>query len=71
MTMGQLSFDFVEDLTPIPDCTFLMEMTGYKTPRKVADEMVSKARLWVKNNPGKDVRSILTPEWVDYVIEQL
>lgn len=69
--MKQLSFDFVEDLTPIPDCAFLMEITGYKTPREVADEVIKEAKMWVKNNPEKDVRSILTPEWIDYVIERL
>lgn len=65
--MEQLTFDFIEEIVPIPDCTFLMDVTGLRTPTEVANEMVREARVWQENNPGKDVMDVITPKWKEYI----
>lgn len=65
--MEQLTFDFIEEIVPIPDCTFLMDVTGLRTPTEVADEMVREARIWKERNQGKDVMDVITPEWKEYI----
>jgi len=65
--MEQLIFDFIKEIVPIPDCTFLMDVTGLRTPTEVANEMVREARVWQENNPGKDVTDVITPEWKEYI----
>ena len=63
----QLTFDFIDEIVPIPECSGLMAMSGYKTPQALADEMVREARIWQKRNPGKDVMEVITPDWKEYV----
>lgn len=66
--MEQLTFDFIDDeIVPIPECSGLMAMSGYKTPQALADEMVREARIWQKRNPSKDVMEIITPDWKEYI----
>ena len=65
--MEQLTFDFIEEIIPIPDCSFLMDVTGLRTPTEVANEMVREAQVWQENNPGKDVMDVITPEWQEYI----
>lgn len=65
--MGQLTFDFIDEIVPIPECFELMAMCGYKTPKALADEMAREARIWQKRNPGKDVMEIITPDWKKYI----
>lgn len=65
--MEQLTFDFIEEIVPIPDVPFLMDVTGLRTPTEVADEMVREARIWQERNPGKDVMDVITPEWKEYI----
>ena len=43
--MEQLTFDFIEEIVPIPDCSFLMDVTGLRTPTEVANEMVREAQV--------------------------
>lgn len=66
--MEQLTFDFIKEIVPIPDCSFLMDVTGLGTPIEVANEMVREARVWQENNPGKDVMDVITPEWKEYIM---
>lgn len=40
--MGQLTFDFIDEIVPIPECSGLMAMSGYKTPQALADEWYGK-----------------------------
>lgn len=50
----QDTFDFIDEIVPIPECSGLMAMSGYKTPQALADEMVREARIWQKGRkPGK------------------
>lgn len=65
--MEQLTFDFIEEIVSIPDCTFLMDATGLRTPSEVANEMVRKVRIWQEKNPGKGVMDVITPEWQEYI----
>ena len=65
--MEQLSFDIIEEIVPIPDCSFLMDVTGLRTPTEVANEMVREAQVWQENNPGKDVMDGITPERQEYI----
>ena len=66
MTKG-VGLDFIKEIVPIPDCSFLMDVTGLGTPIEVANEMVREARVWQENNPGKDVMDVITPEWKEYI----
>lgn len=65
----QLSFEF--DVIPIPECLGLMELTKFKHPIDVADEMVREARLWQEKHPGRDVMEIITPDWKEYIKNRL
>lgn len=67
LSMEQLTFDFIDEIVPIPECSGLMAMSGYKTPQALADEMVREARIWQKRNPGKDVMEVITPDWKEYI----
>lgn len=39
--MEQLTFDFIKEIIPIPDCSFLMDVTGLGTPIEVASAIVT------------------------------
>lgn len=62
---------FDDVLVPVPDCADLIEIfgrrRGFNTPSKVANEMVREARVWQRNNPGKDVLEIVTQDWREYI----
>jgi hypothetical protein len=66
---------FDDQITPIPDCWDLIETYGarhgIKTPSEFASEMLKEARLWQSKNKGKDVLEFITPEWKDYIKENL
>lgn len=65
--MEQLTFDFIDEIVPIPECSGLMNLSGYKTPEALADEMVREARVWQSRNPGKGVMEIIPPDWKEYI----
>ena len=66
---------FDDQITPIPDCTDMIETYGarhgIKNPSEIASEMLKEARLWQSRNRGKNVLEIITPEWKDYIKENL
>ena len=59
------------DIEPIPECDYLIDGKRYKTPGDVANEMLRECRMWQKNNPGKNVMDIITPDWVKYIKQNL
>ena len=61
----QLSF-FIEDIPPIPECSYLCEMTG-RLPNDLANEMAREARLWSERNPDKSIMPLIVPEWREYI----
>lgn len=66
----QLSLEF-EDVIPIPECSGLMELTKFKCPIDLADEMVREARLWQEKHPDRDVMEIIIPDWKEYIKNRL
>lgn len=68
--MQQLSFVF-DEIIPIPECSGLMEMTKFKRPIDLADEMVREAKLWQQKHPDRDIMDIITPEWKEYIKSRL
>lgn len=62
-------------VTPIPDCTDLLERYGVrhgiKSPTAIAREMLKEARLWQSRNKGEDVMEVIPPEWKDYIKENI
>lgn len=65
----QLSFEF--DVIPIPECSGLMELTKFKRPIDLANEIVREAKLWLRKYPDGDVMDIITPEWKEYIKNRL
>lgn len=59
------------NIEPIPECDALIDGKRYKTPGDVAQEMLRECRLWKRNNPGKNVMDIITPDWVKYIKQNL
>jgi hypothetical protein len=60
------------DIEPIPECaTNLIDGKRFRTPLDVANEMLRECRIWQKNNPGKNVMDIITPDWVKYIKQNL
>lgn len=74
---GQLTFDFLFDNEPIPECAdYLLQMInldGKKFRRKeeLAREYIHQLKLWRAKNPAKDVLDIVPPNWIDYVKQNL
>lgn len=66
----QLALEF-EDVIPIPECRELIELTKFKRPIDVADDMVREARLWQEKHPDRDVMEIITPDWKEYIKSRL
>ena len=66
--MEQLTFDFIKEIVPIPDCSFLMDVTGLGNPyRGCKRNGKGSTSLAKENNPGKDVMDVITPEWKEYI----
>jgi hypothetical protein len=67
------SFDF--HVRPNPKATIedeaLIDGKRYKTPGDVAQEMLRECRLWKSKNPDKDVMDIITPDWANYIKQNL
>ena len=59
------------DVPQIPDCTDLLKFDSikskYRTPDKIADEMLNEARQWQRQHPDKDVTEIIPPAWREYI----
>lgn len=66
----QLSLLF-DNIIPIPECDGLMEMTKFKRPIDVAEEMVREAKLWQQKHPDRNVMEIITPDWKEYIKSRL
>ncbi len=58
-------------IEPIPECESLLDGKRYKKPGDVANEMLRECRLWQKNNPGKNVMDIITPNWAKFIKQNL
>ena len=70
MKAKQLSLFGDEELIPVPECMPLaLEMYG--TPARFAQAYVSAARRLMRKNPGKDVCEVITPEWRNYIMQNL
>ncbi len=67
ITLGLFS-----DIEQIPECaTNLIDGKRFRIPLDVANEMLRVCRIWQKNNPGKNVMDIITPDWVKYIKQNL
>lgn len=66
-----IELELFSDLEPIPECGDLLDGKRFINPSDVANEMLRECRLWQKNNPGKDVMDIVTPDWAKYIEQNL
>lgn len=63
--------DLFSDIAPIPDCEFLLDGKRFKSPSEVAREMLRECRCWQKGHAQQDVFSVITPEWKEYIKQNL
>ena len=66
-----ITFELFPGIEPIPECESLLDGKRYKKPGDVANEMLRECRLWQKNNPGKNVMDIITPNWAKFIKQNL
>ena len=71
MECNYITLELFPNIEPIPECDALIDGKRYKTPGDVAQEMLRECRLWKRNNPGKNVMDIITPDWVKYIKQNL
>lgn len=66
---------FDNQIIPIPDCTELIALVGRKrgitSPSGIASQMLREARLWQARHPNRDIMEIITPDWREYIKQNL
>ena len=66
----QLMLFGMDEPTPIPECSKLaLEIWG--SPERIARLTLEAARRWKAQHPGRDVMEAISPDWRDYVRENL
>lgn len=59
------------DVPSIPDCTDLLAIPSikrrYKNAAGIADGMLEKVRYWKAIHPGRDWKTIVPPQWREYI----
>lgn len=74
---SQLTFDYLFEDEPIPECAdYLLQMinrNGKKFRRKenLAREYIHQLKVWRAKNPTKDVMGIVPPNWINYVKQNI
>lgn len=63
--------DLFSDIAPIPDCEFLIDGKRFKSPSEVAREMLRECRVLQNKNQGKDVIDVISPDWKEYIKQNL
>ena len=71
MECNFITLELFPNIEPIPDCEALIDGKRYKTPGDVAQEMLRECRLWKSKTPDKDVMDIITPDWANYIKQNL